>query len=275
MDAAALTYRLGHGQFPPIMNGPTRDPRSRFSDRVENYVRYRPGYPPEVMTFLETRCLLNRQTRVADVGSGTGILTELLLRRGLTVDAVEPNPDMRAAAQKSLGNHADFHSHDGSAEATGLGTASVALIVAGQAFHWFDRARAKAEFPRILSPGGHVALIWNERDTDSTPFLQSYESLLHGLRTDYPEVNHMNIADEVIAGFFAPGSFDSVDFPNSQLFDLAGFKGRCLSSSYVPNVGQPGHDELLAALESIFATHQSDGLVEFRYTTRVHLGKFG
>ncbi|MES2477292.1 MAG: class I SAM-dependent methyltransferase [Verrucomicrobiota bacterium] len=256
------------------MNLPAKDPLSRFSDRVENYIKYRPGYPPEILRLLEERCRLSRHTRVADIGSGTGILTEMFLRSGMAVDAVEPNIEMRKAAENLLGSLAGFASHDGCAEQTGLEAESVDLIVAAQAFHWFDRPRAKAEFRRILAPGGWVALIWNDRETATTPFLKRYEELLHGLRTDYPAINHMNISAEVLGEFFAPNRFETATFRNAQSFDFEGLRGRCLSSSYVPNVGQAGHDEMLAELKEIFDTHQVDGQVEFRYTTQVHLGNF-
>lgn len=256
------------------MSKATRDPRSRFSDRVENYIRYRPGYPNGVFQFLKDRCGIDGHTRVADIGSGTGILTQLFLTFGIPMHAVEPNQEMREAAERLLGANPGFISHDGSAEQTGLGAGSVDLIVAGQAFHWFDRPRAKDEFRRILSPGGRVALIWNDRETATSPFLKSYESLLLGLRTDYPDINHMNISDDVIAEFLSPGSFETATFPNSQSFDFEGLKGRCLSSSYVPNSGQPGHDETIVALKEIFDAHQVAGQVEFRYTTKVHLGGF-
>jgi SAM-dependent methyltransferase len=275
MDPDSLTPQTGFHQLRATMNEARRDPRCRFSDRVGNYIKYRPGYPMRIMRLFEERCGMGRHSRVADIGSGTGILTEMFLSSGIQVQAVEPNMEMRMAAERLVGGNPGFVSHDGSAEQTGLETGSVDLIVAGQAFHWFDRPRAKSEFRRILAPGGWIALIWNDRETDSSPFLSSYESLLRGLRTDYPEINHMNIPDEVLREFFAPGDFETSIYPNSQSFGFEGLKGRCLSSSYVPNAGDAGHDEMLSALKEIFDAHQVDGQVEFKYTTRVHLGNFG
>ncbi|MES2439415.1 MAG: class I SAM-dependent methyltransferase [Verrucomicrobiota bacterium] len=255
------------------MDGSERNPTGRFSDRVENYIKYRPSYPPEVLATLQKHCGLKDSSVVADVGSGTGILTRLLLEKGNRVFAIEPNREMREAAERLLGGHEDFTSLPGSAEETGLPADSVDLIVAGQAFHWFDRGRAKAEFIRILRPGGWVALIWNERETTSSPFLREYEALLKKHATDYHWVNHMNIDQEILREFFAPENFQRADARNSQWFDYDGLEGRCLSSSYAPNAGQPGHQQMLAELKELFNRHQADGRVVFDYQTSVYYGR--
>ena len=148
------------------------DSNTRFSDRVADYVRTRPGYPTAVLDILGTETGLNPATVVADVGAGTGLSAELFLRNGNTVFGVEPNREMREAAESLLAGYANFHSVAGSAESTTLPDASVDLIVAGQAFHWFDVPRARAEFRRILRPDGVVVLMWNTRRLDTTPFLR-------------------------------------------------------------------------------------------------------
>lgn len=255
------------------MEGSERNPTGRFSDRVVNYIKYRPSYPPEVLATLRTQCGFSRRSVVADIGSGTGILTQLLLENGSRVFAVEPNREMREAAEKLLDHDANFTSLPGSAEETGLLAESVDLVAAGQAFHWFDRGRAKVEFLRILRPGGWVALIWNEREIDSSPFLREYEALLKKHATDYHWVNHMNIDLEIIGEFFAPGAFQRDDSANSQHFDYEGLKGRCLSSSYAPNEGQPGHEAMLTELKALFDKYQVDGLVAFEYRTSVYYGR--
>lgn len=255
------------------MEDAERNPSSRFSDRVENYIKYRPGYPPEVIGCLRKSCGLTEESVVADVGSGTGILTKLLLENGNRVFAIEPNREMREAAEKLLGEDGNFTSVAGTAEDTGLPTGSVDFIVAGQAFHWFDRAKSKVEFLRILRPGGWVVLIWNERETEASPFLMEYEGLLQRQSTDYQRVNHMNISADILREFYAPGTFQCSTFPNSQQFDFEGLMGRCLSSSYVPNVGQAGHGELMSELKQLFDSHQSDGIVSIGYQTRVYHGK--
>lgn len=246
-------------------------PTQRFSNRVDNYVRFRPSYPRAVVGLLQAECGLTSDSTVADIGSGTGKLTELLLPHAQRVLAVEPNLEMRAAGERTLGGHANFSSINGTAEATTLPGQSVDLIVAGQAFHWFDREHAKVEFQRILKPGGCVALIWNDRQLDTTPFLVAYEALLRGLGTDYERVNHRNIDAEKLRQFFGRKP-QRKTFPYAQPFDFAGLKGRLLSSSYAPTEGDPGCAVMLAKLHEIFDVHQQGGEVAFLYDTVVYFG---
>lgn len=248
------------------------DSTRRFSDRVENYVKYRPGYPAGVLAILREGTGLTPASLVADVGSGTGISAELFLRAGNPVYGVEPNAAMRAAAEELLCGYPAFRSVDGSAEATTLPDGSVDLVVAGQAFHWFDAAAARAEFARILRPGGRVVLLWNTRRIDTTPFLRAYETLLHEFGTDYREVRHDNVTHESLARFFF-GAFERRTLPNEQRLDLDGLRGRLLSSSYAPNEGHPRHPAMLAALERIFAAHQRNGRVTVEYETEIFLGR--
>src|SRR5580698_5790113 len=154
---------------------PATNSTSRFSDRVENYVRYRPGYPPEVLEKLKCECGLTSGHPIADIASGTGIWTRMLLENGNRVFGVEPNAEMRAAGERLLAPFANFTSIAGTAEATTLPDDSLDFISAAQAGHWFDRAKARQEFVRVLKPGGWLVLLWNERVTDSTAFLRDYE----------------------------------------------------------------------------------------------------
>jgi SAM-dependent methyltransferase len=247
-------------------------PTERFSDRVADYVRYRPSYPPELLDCLRRGCGLAAQWVVADIGSGTGLLTKIFLENGNRVFAVEPNAAMRAAGDEFLRGFDRHTSREGRAEATGLEAHSVNLITAGQAFHWFDRQRARAEFERILKPGGWVVLVWNERLT-STPFLADYEQLLHRYSPDYPRVDHRNVDEEVLAKFFHPGHFRQEIFFMRQQFDWEGVRGRWLSSSYVPAAGQPGHEEMRSELQVVFDRYQQDGQVDWEYKTRVSYGR--
>lgn len=246
-------------------------PTQRFSNRVDNYIRYRPSYPPEVIKLLQTECGMTQNSIVADIGSGTGKLTELLLPHAKQVFAVEPNPEMRGAGERLLQAQPNFTSVAGTAEATALPGGSVDLIVAGQAFHWFDRERTRTEFRRILKPGGNVALIWNDRQLEATPFLSAFETLLLGLGTDYEKVNHRNVDRKIISEFFEREPFVK-SFPYSQTFDYEGLKGRLLSSSYAPAEGEPGCAAMLAKLRAIFAAHQQNGQVAFLYDTVVFHG---
>jgi SAM-dependent methyltransferase len=251
-----------------------KDPTKRFSDRVENYVKHRPGYPGEVIDTLRAASGLTPASVVADIGSGTGILTRLFLEKGNEVFAVEPNEAMRAAAEHALGAWPGFQSRGGTAEATGLPPQGVDFIVAGQAFHWFDQGAARVEFARILKPDGWVALVWNERQTASSPFLREYEAFLREHGTDYQEVNHMRIDESVLAAFYAPGPFQRYTFFNRQEFDLDGLRGRLLSSSYIPQEGTPGYGPMMAALDVLFSRHAREGKVGIDYDTHLYVGRF-
>jgi SAM-dependent methyltransferase len=251
---------------------PERDPTQRFSSRVENYVRFRPGYPKEIVQLLKAECGLNAHSIIADIGSGTGKLTELFLENGNAVFGVEPNRDMREAGERLLKSFRNFTSVAASAEETTLPNAGADFIVAGQAFHWFDRKCCRQEFARILKPGGWIVLVWNDRKTETTQFLIEYEKLLKTYATDYSKVDHKQIDDTVVREFFgyAPAK---KKFPGAQQFDFEGLKGRLLSSSYAPEKDQPGHAAMLGELEKLFNTHQQNGHVEFAYDTVVYYGK--
>jgi SAM-dependent methyltransferase len=251
---------------------PERDPTRRFSSRVDNYVRFRPGYPKEILAMLKSECGLNAQSVIADIGSGTGKLTELFLANGNPVFGVEPNPDMREAGERWLKHFSMFTSIAATAEETALPNSSADFIVAGQAFHWFDRDRCRKEFARILRPGGWVALIWNDRNTQSTPFLIAYENLLKTYATDYSKVDHKQIDDKIVRAFFGFAPAKKL-FLSGQKFDFEGLKGRLLSSSYAPEKGQPGHTEMLSELEALFNARQQNGHVEFTYDTVVYYGR--
>jgi len=246
----------------------------RFSNRVDDYARWRPGYPAELTAWLMAECGLKSGDAVADVGCGTGLFTRDLLLHNLMVQGVEPNAPMRHAADQYLGDFGEaFSSHDGTSEATGLPSASVKLVTAAQAFHWFQPASTRAEFARILAPGGYAALIWNVRRED-TPFLRGYEALLREHAPEYAGSGVPAQADlAVIRPFFAPAAFVERSFPYAQNFDLEGLSGRLLSSSYAPAAGTPGHAPMMTALERLFEAHQRDGRVAFEYDTRAFVGQ--
>jgi SAM-dependent methyltransferase len=256
------------------------DPTERFSNRVDTYVRARPSYPLEVLDLLAEHCGLAPQAIVADVGAGTGILTRLLLGRGATVFAVEPNAAMRAAAEATLGSEPDFRSIAATAEATTLPDRSIDLlaklarsaITAGQAFHWFDPEPTRREWARILRPGGWAALIWNDRRAAGTHFLEAYEQLLQTYRTDYASVNHRRISESDLQTFFGAAPLQRAAFHYRQTLDLPGLEARLVSSSYTPAPGQPGHAEMLATLAALFAEHQEAGQVIWTTTRRCSTG---
>jgi len=253
------------------MHDPARyRPTERFGDRVDDYRRTRPGYPPALTQWLMHEAALAPGAVVADLGSGTGLLTRDLLAAGLRVHAVEPNAPMRASAEQDLGRHAGFSSHDGTAESTGLDAGSVDLITAAQAYHWFVPAEARREAQRILKPGGQAALIWNVRRID-TPFAQAYEDLLMTRCPDYAAGQPHQASIGEISLFFGTTVPREVRFDCTQQFDFDGLRGRLLSSSYTPKAGDPARETVLTALREVFEAHQQDGVVAFDYDTRAYL----
>jgi SAM-dependent methyltransferase len=244
-------------------------PTKRFTDRVANYIAYRPKYPAAVMEFMRAELNLSPSSVVADVGAGTGILTEMFLRNGNTVFAVEPNDAMRAAAENLLGAFSNFKSVRGTAEATTLDARSVDFVTAAQAFHWFDAEHTREEFARILRPGGWVALIWNMRRIDTTPFLRELERILRAHGTDYADGVAEFPREEAIEKIFARG-FGTKIFKNEQIFDYEGLRGRMLSSSYVPLAGHPNHEPMFDALRHAFDEYNTNGTVAIEYDTVIY-----
>jgi SAM-dependent methyltransferase len=250
------------------------DPTKRFSSRVEDYIRYRPSYPEAILEWLARECGLTPQSRIADIGSGTGIFSGLFLHLGCDVFGVEPNAGMRAAAERLLAAETRFHSVDGRAEATTLPSGSVDFVTAGQAYHWFDPDPARAEFRRILKGGGWVVLVWNERLV-TEGFLTGYEALLQRLSSDYGRVDHRRIDTAEITRFFEHTGWRSESFPNYQDFDWDGLRGRLLSSSYAPLPGSPQYQPMMEELAALFAAFQQDGHVQLTYETKVYAGQIG
>lgn len=247
--------------------------RERFTRRVDSYLKYRPSYPKEAIDHLYDVVGLRANSNIADIGSGTGIISKLLLERGSDVIAVEPNQAMREAAEQTLKSSPKFQSMAGSAESTGLPDQAVEFIVCAQAFHWFDRSAAQIEFRRILQPGGRVILIWNSRLTHGTSFREEYNQLLHTYGTDYEKVNHKNISQTMLLSFFKEGSMHEARFRMSQKFDFEGLKGRLLSSSYSPVPGHANYDPMMTELRNLFDKNNQDGLVEFDYETEIFWGE--
>jgi SAM-dependent methyltransferase len=253
---------------------PVTDPTQRFSSRVQDYVRFRPGYPPAVIDLLKTECGLISGAVVADVASGTGLFTRMLLENGNRVFGVEPNAEMRKAGETFLRAYPNFVSLAGTAEATTLADQSVDLVTAAQAAHWFDRPKTRREFVRILKPSAWVALLWNERRVDSTSFLRGFEQLLLRYGTDYQTVRHVRTT-QAIETFFEPSPFQMQKFDYRQDFDYPALQGRLLSSSYTPQPGDPTYEPMLDELRRLFDEHQLAGHVAFEYNTLVYYGRLG
>lgn len=255
------------------MSGDERapDPTARFTGRAEAYACYRPGYPIRVLDILREKIGLLRVRTVADLGSGTGLSSELFLAAGHSVYGVEPNPEMRAAAESRLREEPRFHSVDGRAEATGLASDSIDLVVAGQAFHWFDPELARRECVRILR-GRHALLLFNARRTEGSPFLEAYEALLRCHGTDYARARHDRGLERALARFY-PEGYGRRMLPNEQLLDRDGLVGRTVSCSYVPGPDHPAHQPLREALDRLFERHAREGFVRLEYRTEIYFGR--
>lgn len=245
----------------------------RFSNRVQNYVKYRPGYPPDVLRLFREEMGLTADSLIADIGSGPGVSSKIFLENGNTVFGIEPNAAMREAAEGLLSHLPNFYSRNGWAEETGLADGAVDFVVAAQAFHWFDPERTRAEFLRILKPGGHIVLIWNERQLDTTLFLREYEQFLLKFADDYNKVRHENINEAALKLFFQK-EFRTAVFANSQEFDLDGLLGRVLSSSYMPTEADESFPQMRNELRSIVAKYAESGKIELLYDTAVHYSQF-
>ena len=246
---------------------------TRFSNRVANYVKYRPGYPPEMLELFRSQMGLTEDSRLADIGSGTGLSTKPFLENGNTVYGVEPNEAMREAAEEYLKEFPNFISHDGTAESTRLSDDSMDFVIAAQAFHWFDPDKTRREFTRILRPGGWIVLIWNERQLDTTEFLREYEHLLLKYATDYEKVRHENIDQQKLGAFFK-AEYRWATFQNEQVFDYDGLRGRLLSSSYMPAEDRPTFPALEKELAGLFAKHSENDRIKVFYDTNIYYKQY-
>lgn len=248
------------------------NPTERFTHTVDNYTKYRPSYPQEVITLLQEQCGLTKNSIVADVGSGTGIFTQLLLEQGCDVYAIEPNQAMREGAEQPLSRYKNFHSLNGTAENTLLTENFADIITVATAFHWFKIKETKKEFQRILKPQGWVVLLWNVRDQKSSPLLRDYEQLLIKYAIDYSKHFAEKSGDEERDAFFGDNKINSAMFSYAQYFDFTGLQGRLLSTSYAPTPEHPHYQPMLSELKIIFDKYQKNGQVEFLYQTQVYYG---
>ncbi len=243
---------------------------SRFSNRAENYARFRPGYPDEIFPFLENQLLLTNDKHITDIGSGTGLFAEPLLQRGYNVTGIEPNDDMRKVAESGLKKYPAFKSINATAEETHLPDNSTGLITIAQTFHWLDPVATRQECKRILAPGGHVVLAWNREKGDSE-FEQRYNALRE--KYEIAERTSVQIDPVLIADFFSPNTSSSRIFPNKQLLDFEALKGQLLSKSYIPLPGHDSYDAMITDLIRLFVNYNENGLVGIEYETLLIWGR--
>ncbi len=247
---------------------------NRFDGKSNTYAKYRPSYPMESLDLIFGELGIDSGKVIADIGSGTGIFTKLLLERGNTVYAVEPNNDMRAKAESSLWLYDKFHSINGSAESTKLDDSSVDCITVAQAFHWFDVDLFKTECKRILKPHGTVILVWNSRDEEhiinkenekiNKAFCKNFIGFSGGISGP--------VKSQSISVFFN-GNYQFKSFENFIKFDKDGFIGRNLSSSYAPKENDPNYKEYIKSLEEMFNKYSENGTLSCPNYTKYYYGK--
>jgi ubiquinone/menaquinone biosynthesis C-methylase UbiE len=250
------------------------DAKQRFTSRVADYARYRPGYPSALLEVLARECGLRPDHGIADVGCGTGLLSKLFLDHGNRVYGVEPNAEMRAGGEEFLRDYPNFISINGSAEATTLGESSVDFVTAGQAFHWFDPQSARREFLRVLKPRGFAVVAWNDRRISGSRFGREYEELLVRYGTDYTRVKEAYPEAARMQSFFAKNKLQWRELPNFQEFDFEGLLGRLRSSSYAPQQGHASYAPMVNSLQKLFDANQVNGRVRMAYTTQIYFGQF-
>jgi ubiquinone/menaquinone biosynthesis C-methylase UbiE len=243
----------------------------RFSDRVDNYQKYRPSYTDETIDYIFNNFGLSNDSVIADIGSGTRIFTEKLLKRCKKVYAVEPNPEMRIAADKKLSPYKTYESINGTSENTTLDDKSLNGITVAQAFHWFNIEKTKEEFKRILKKDGYIFLIWNKR-VSNTPFLSTYEKILIENIPEYSVVTHNNINEDIIKGFLTK-DYSKASFSNNQVFDLKGVLGRLNSSSYTPKENTKEYGLIKVLISKAFTQYSENGFISFNYNTEIYSGK--
>ncbi len=242
----------------------------RFSRKAEVYAKYRPSYPKEILGILSSEIGFTKDKIVADVGSGTGLLSRIFLDNGNFVYGIEPNNEMRSFAERDLASrYPHFVSLDRIAENTGLPDGSVDLVTAGQALHWFDRDGARREFARILKPLGYVMIIYNERKKEDG-VMDEYEDVVKKNESKNDD-KAPDIDDEYLARFFK--SYKEFTVPNEQALDYEGLVGRATSASYLPSEGDPGFASLEKDLRKLFDSHQENGRIVLRYGTILFLGQ--
>ncbi|HEX5323569.1 MAG TPA: methyltransferase domain-containing protein [Capsulimonadaceae bacterium] len=251
------------------------DHTHRFTNRAGNYAKHRPRYPQEIATFLAGEIGFTPSSIIADIGSGTGLLSELWLKNGNPVYGVEPNTEMREMAERLLAGNPNFHSIDGAAEATTLPNKSIDLVSAGSAFHWFDADRARAEFQRILKPGGYVLLTWNTRKHESSPFTIALRELFQKHGTNRQSADHRRQREDRLREFFGESGYKLAIFENRQALDWEGLKGHLLSLSVAPLPVEPGYEPMIDHLRRVYDTYQQDDKIRIEYNTQVFYGPLG
>jgi SAM-dependent methyltransferase len=253
---------------------PSVNPTGRFTGRVEAYRRYRSRYPREIIPMLQERCGLTPASIVADIGAGTGMLAEVFLENGNRVFAVEPNSEMRAACEELRPQFPALTCIDGTAEETSLPGQSIDFVVVGRAFHWFDHARCRREFMRILRPGGWVVLAGQGPRRGTEPVQQDYQAIIRAHGLDYATLRDRYNVAAAARQFFAGGTLQEAEFPRAEELTYEGLEGHTLSLSVTPQRDHPRFPAMQRALKDYFEKYQRDGKVRLPMNCQVHFGQF-
>lgn len=243
----------------------------RFNNRVQYYLKYRQGYSTKIIDSLKKEINFDETFDIADIGSGTGLLSKLFVNNGNIVYGVEPNDEMRKAAEDLFSENYNFISIKGTAENTTLANKCVDLITTAQSFHWFNSKLAKDEFKRILRNGGYVVIIFNVRK-NNTPFMKAYNKLQENINSDFKKVRLENVTSKDIAEFFSNKKFKEKQIDTSQELDYPSLRGRLLSCSYMPLSGAE-NKRVLEELKDIFDKYNKKNKVIIEYQTKIYIGK--
>lgn len=246
-------------------------PTERFTDVVEAYTKFRPGYPGEIVEILIKNYLIGKNCILADVGSGTGIFSKLFVETGFFVYGVEPNEMMRKQSENEFAYSDCFKAIDGTAEETSLDSESIDVIMAAQSFHWFETKKALKEFSRILKPDGHIVIVWNERNSKENSFMDKYEKLLIKYCSDYKETNHKRYTYETMKDLFEDKNIELYMINHFQDLNCEGLTGRVKSCSYCPKSDHKNFKPLMEGLTDLFSSNQSNGVVQFDYNTLMYV----
>lgn len=247
-------------------------PTDKFSGKADVYSKSRPSYPNEYIDYLFSANSLNETSKVADIGSGTGILSRQLLKRGLNVITVEPNDDMRRKAEQDLNEFEHFISIKASAEETTLPDKNLDLVIAAQAFHWFDQEKFKCECKRILKKDAKVALVWNSRDSSNPLIIENAEIFKKYCPSFYGFSGGIGEDEEIFTRFYREGKYEYKRFPNDITLDFNGFLGRNLSASYSLKPEDKDYQLFMEAITDLFEKYNNGGKIVMPNYTRSYLG---
>ncbi|APC14355.1 hypothetical protein BLL42_00850 [Pseudomonas frederiksbergensis] len=243
-----------------------------YVNKSEIYDSARPSYPQEAVDFIKSQLDMSLALPVLDVGSGTGILTRQLATTGMPVIGVEPDAQMLVKAKRHEGQQSAIY-HQGSAEHLNVRDRSVAALICGQSFHWFEPNNTRLEFKRVLATDNPVFLVWNIRSPDCDGFHVAYERLLSGAFDRYAETLQIDDAlEDKIRQFFS-GPFQERTFHNCQRLSASGLLERTMSCSYASQPGTPEYVAASNALNTLHWEHQQNGEVTLNYRTRVVYGR--